>query len=98
VVLEIDTPGHTASIAESHPDLIACFERSPWKKYAHQPPPGQLRFASSSATDFTKAVFGSTLDLISSQYFGTGGDEINEKCMVCLVASSVHGMETDQVA
>jgi hexosaminidase len=83
VVLEIDTPGHTASIAESHPELIACFEKSPWSTYSHQPPPGQLRFASEAATEFTKAIFESTLDLIQSQYFGTGGDEINEKCMVC---------------
>jgi len=83
VVLEIDTPGHTASIAESHPDLIACFEKSPWATYSHQPPPGQLRFASDAATEFTKTIFESTLDLVQSQYFGTGGDEINEKCMVC---------------
>lgn len=85
MVLEIDTPGHTASIAESHPDLIACFEKSPWGTYSHQPPPGQLRFASEAATTFTEDIFESTLDLVESQYFGTGGDEINEKCMVCLL-------------
>jgi hexosaminidase len=63
--------------------MIACFEKSPWSTYSHQPPPGQLRFASEAATEFTKAIFESTLDLVRSQYFGTGGDEINEKCMVC---------------
>jgi hexosaminidase len=85
VVLEIDTPGHTASIAGSHPDLIACFEGFPWPEYSHQPPPGQLRFASKAATEFTREILESTLNLVSSQYFGTGGDEINEKCMVsCL--------------
>jgi len=85
VVLEIDTPGHTATIAETHPGLIACFEKSPWWTYSNQPPAGQLRFASEAATDFTKGLFESVLDSVESQYFGTGGDEINEKCMVsCL--------------
>lgn len=32
--------------------------------------------------EFTRGLFESTLNLVSSQYFGTGGDEINEKCMV----------------
>jgi hexosaminidase len=82
VVLEIDTPGHTASIAESHPDLIACFEKSPWETYSHQPPAGQLRYAGDEATEFTKDIFESVLGLVESQYFGTGGDEINVKCMV----------------
>lgn len=84
-MLEIDTPGHTATIAETHPGLIACFEKSPWWTYSNQPPAGQLRFASEAATDFTKGLFESVLDSVESQYFGTGGDEINEKCMVsCL--------------
>lgn len=81
-MIEIDTPGHTASIAESHPDLVAGFERSPWQTYSGQPPAGQLRFASKGAVELTKEIFGSTLDLVESKYFGTGGDEVNEACMV----------------
>ena len=43
VVLEIDKPGHTTSVAESHPELIACREAEPWTMYANEPPAGQLR-------------------------------------------------------
>lgn len=32
---EIDTPGHTAIIGESHPDLIACFHADPWSSFAN---------------------------------------------------------------
>ena len=58
VVLEIDTsvmvvlsgmrlrqlcrPGHTASIARSHPDRVACLDKN-WTVYAAAPPTGQLR-------------------------------------------------------
>ncbi|ORY26256.1 glycoside hydrolase superfamily [Naematelia encephala] len=82
VMLEIDTPGHTAIIAESHPELIACYQASPWQRNAHQPPPGQLRFADPAVAEFVNGLFTSTLGLVSGPYFGTGGDEINENCML----------------
>lgn len=34
VVAEIDTPGHTAIIAESHPEHIACSYASSWATHA----------------------------------------------------------------
>lgn len=34
-MVEIDTPGHTAAIADSHPDLIACAGATPWTSYAN---------------------------------------------------------------
>jgi hypothetical protein len=82
VVLEIDTPGHTAIVAESHPDLIACYERTPFNTYAHQPPAGQLRFADSRVADFVSGVFTASAGLSGSRYFSTGGDELNVACMV----------------
>lgn len=81
VVLEIDTPGHTATIALTHPDYIACFEGD-WANLAHQPPSGQLRFANESVTEWTAGLFESVAGLVESRYVGTGGDEVNEKCMV----------------
>lgn len=32
---EIDTPGHTASIHDSHPEHIACYDSSPWVTFAN---------------------------------------------------------------
>ena len=42
VLIEIDTPGHTAVIGEAHPDFVACYHARPWADYAagaqyHQP-------------------------------------------------------------
>ena len=80
--MEIDTPAHTAVIAEAYPDYIACYERSPWSKYALQPPAGQLRFANAEVMDFTSRIMSAAAGLTSSVYFGTGGDEFNQVCMV----------------
>lgn len=90
VVLEIDTPGHTAIVAESHPDLIACYERTPFNTYAHQPPSGQLRFADPRVADFVSGVFSASAGLSGSRYFSTGGDELNVACMVGAVIVSTH--------
>lgn len=81
VVIEIDTPGHTATIAESHPDYVACFEAD-WQANAHQPPAGQLRFANETVVEFTQGLFESLAGVVESRYVGTGGDELNENCMV----------------
>ncbi|KAF7799426.1 hypothetical protein EIP86_010661 [Pleurotus ostreatoroseus] len=35
VLVEIDTPGHTAIIYESHPEHVACFEGAPWADFAN---------------------------------------------------------------
>lgn len=82
MVLEIDTPGHTAIVAASHPEFVACYEKEPWGRYAHQPPAGQLRFASDEVVDLAKDVFEEVAGLTQSRYIGTGGDELNLNCMV----------------
>ncbi|RXK39028.1 hypothetical protein M231_03758 [Tremella mesenterica] len=81
VILEIDTPGHTASIGTSHPEKIACLESAPWNKYANEPPTGQLRFALSEVAEWTAGLFEMIISLTRGRYFGTGGDEINVACM-----------------
>ena len=35
VMVEIDTPGHTAIFAEAHPEYIACPQATPWASYAN---------------------------------------------------------------
>ena len=80
VLVEIDTPGHTAIIAEAYPAFIACSEATPWGTYAAEPPAGQLRIASVAATNFTATLLSSVARLLPSKYFSTGGDEVNTKC------------------
>ena len=45
ILLEIDTPGHTAIIGEAYPDLIACKNKAPWIKYAAEPRMSLLPFS-----------------------------------------------------
>ncbi|KAF5319947.1 hypothetical protein D9611_011073 [Ephemerocybe angulata] len=80
VIAEIDTPGHTAILAHSFPEHIACFEASPWTKYANEPPAGQLRLASPATVNFTSSLLTAAAKLFPSKFFSTGGDEINANC------------------
>ncbi|GAA6022189.1 hypothetical protein JCM10207_003937 [Rhodosporidiobolus poonsookiae] len=80
VLLEIDMPGHTASIAQAFPEHIACSEAEPWAKYAVEPPAGQLRLDSNATLSFAQELVRSASGLLASKYFSTGGDEINEAC------------------
>ncbi|KAI0793019.1 N-acetylhexosaminidase [Irpex lacteus] len=80
VVVEIDTPGHTASIHESHPEHVACYDSSPWMTFANEPIAGQLRFASAATTNFTAGLLDATAKLFPSSLISTGGDELNLPC------------------
>lgn len=81
-ILEIDMPGHTSSIAYSHPELVAAFDIQPdWATYAAEPPSGTLKLNSSAVSDFLKTLFDDVLPRVLpySSYFHTGGDEVNAK-------------------
>ncbi|KAH8813649.1 beta-hexosaminidase [Flagelloscypha sp. PMI_526] len=80
VVVEVDTPGHTAAISEAYPEHIACPYASPWGDFAAEPPAGQLRLASSATTEFTKNLLSAIAIRLPSTIFSTGGDEMNEHC------------------
>ncbi|KAJ7838793.1 beta-hexosaminidase [Mycena olivaceomarginata] len=80
VLMEIDSPGHTAIIAESHPEHIACPLASPWSTFANEPPAGQLRLASPATVNFTAGLFTAAAKVLPSKYFSTGGDELNTEC------------------
>ncbi|KAG6900656.1 hypothetical protein C0993_006760, partial [Termitomyces sp. T159_Od127] len=77
---EIDTPGHTAAIAASHPEHIACSQASPWSQFAGEPPAGQLRLTSAATTNFTAELISSMAKTLPSTLFSTGGDEVNTNC------------------
>jgi hexosaminidase len=78
--IEIDMPGHTNSIAYSHPELIAASNIQPnWPKYANQPPSGQLKLNNPNTTKFMQKVLQDILPRTkhASRYSHTGGDEVN---------------------
>ncbi|MCJ1402931.1 N-acetyl-glucosamine-6-phosphate deacetylase [Xylographa trunciseda] len=79
VYVEIDVPGHTASIHHSYPDLITAFNQQPWEPYAAEPPSGQLKLNSSSVPLFLSILLSDLFPRISpySSHFHLGGDELN---------------------
>lgn len=80
VILEIDTPGHTASIARAYPELITAFNVQPgWSEYAAEPPSGQFKLNSPAVYEFLEKLWADLLPRLSpySSYFHTGGDELN---------------------
>jgi hexosaminidase len=80
VALEIDNPGHTASIAFSHPDLIAAFNVQPkWTDYCAQPPCGTLKLNSTKVYNFLEKMLDDLLPRLKplTSYFHLGGDEVN---------------------
>ncbi|KAL6304443.1 N-acetylhexosaminidase [Sparassis latifolia] len=80
VMVEIDTPGHTAVIADAHPDFVACNQATPWASYANEPPAGQLRFTNETVAQWTASLFAEVAKMFPSSIISTGGDEINMPC------------------
>ncbi|RPD53006.1 N-acetylhexosaminidase [Lentinus tigrinus ALCF2SS1-7] len=80
VVMELDSPGHTTAIGAAHPEHIACASKSPWSKYASEPPAGQLRIASPTTLAFAKTFFASVASNLPGKMMSSGGDEVNLLC------------------
>ena len=80
IVLEIDQPGHLASVWHGYPHLIAAFNAQPnWGEYCAQPPCGSLRLNDSAVPKFLETLFDDLLPRLKplTQYFHLGGDEVN---------------------
>ncbi|KAF3188256.1 N-acetyl-glucosamine-6-phosphate deacetylase [Orbilia oligospora] len=80
VIIEIDMPGHTASIAYSRPELIANFNKQPWVGFCAQPPCGQFKLDSPAVDKFVEELFADLLPRLKASgagYFHAGGDEYN---------------------
>lgn len=84
MVVEMDMPGHTASIHHARPELVVGYAREPWTRYAAQPPAGQLRYMEDDVMRFMVDLLGKLKAYVPSPYFATGGDEINENVYVSL--------------
>lgn len=81
VYIEIDMPGHTSSIAYSHPELITAFRAEPWNYYCNEPPCGALKLNSPAVYNFLEKLWKDVLPRLSTYtaYFHTGGDEVNKQ-------------------
>jgi hexosaminidase len=80
VFLEVDVPGHTASIWHGYPELIASYNILPeWSGFAGEPPSGTLKLNSSKVDDFMATLLDDLLPRVApyNSYFHTGGDEVN---------------------
>lgn len=75
-ISEVDVPGHTASVAESYPDHVACAFLESWHGFGNEPPTGQLKLGSPAVQAFAEDISTTAAGLVSSRYFSTGGDEI----------------------
>ncbi|KAG0174929.1 hypothetical protein DFQ28_003646 [Apophysomyces sp. BC1034] len=79
VILELDMPAHTASIADSHPNAMTCTDLF-WAEYAAEPPSGQINPISTEAWQLIKDIVKEGTEVFPDTLYHSGGDEINTKC------------------
>ncbi|RPA83068.1 hypothetical protein BJ508DRAFT_78474 [Ascobolus immersus RN42] len=81
VIVEIDMPGHTTSIAEAYPELIIAKNRQPdWPLFAAQPPSGTLKLGDDpKVNEFNTNLLNDLLPRLKehTSYYHSGGDEVN---------------------
>jgi hexosaminidase len=80
VYLEIDMPGHTASIFQAYPDLIAAYNQLDWSTFAAEPQSGQFKLNSPAVYKFLDTLFTDLLPRLRahSNTYHLGGDEVNK--------------------
>ncbi|KAI8369440.1 glycoside hydrolase superfamily [Radiomyces spectabilis] len=79
IVVEIDMPAHTATIGESHPDLMVCRDKF-WAEFAAQPPAGQLNPIKPEAWSLVQDMVKEMTERFPDTLYHTGGDEIWASC------------------
>lgn len=79
IYVEVDMPGHTASIHQAFPSLIMAYNKQPWNTYALKPPSGQLKLNCQEVQHFLATLLDDLLPpvLPCSSRFHVGGDELN---------------------
>lgn len=94
VYLELDMPGHTASIGQSRPDLIAAYNQLDWLTFAAEPQSGQFKLNHPGVKDFLDTLFADLLPRLNthSGIYHLGGDEVNSK--VHLLDETVNSSES----
>lgn len=81
VFIEIDMPGHTASVAYAFEELVAGFNMLDWNSFALEPNSGQLKLNAPGVAEFLDRLLQDLLPRTAkySPFFHLGGDELNEK-------------------
>lgn len=79
VIVEIDSPAHTASIGDSHPDYLLCADEF-WAAYAAEPPAGQINPINPKAVKLIDDLLLEGASRFPDTLIHTGGDEINTAC------------------
>ncbi len=81
VYLELDMPGHTGSVAQAYPELIAASNQLDWSTFAAEPQSGQLKLNSSKVVEFLDILFADLFPRLSphSGIYHFGGDEVNRQ-------------------
>lgn len=77
VIIEIDSPGHIASLVHSYPSVITSYNRKPYSDWAKEPPSGQLKLGDSDAEELLGTIFNDILPHITSGVFHLGFDEVD---------------------
>ncbi|KAI8582720.1 hypothetical protein K450DRAFT_226596 [Umbelopsis ramanniana AG] len=100
VIPEIDMPSHTASIAESHPHLVACVNKD-WEVYGAEPAPGALDPTKNETYALIEDIVSELADIFPDSFFHAGGDEVNSHCWADDETigpyMKEHGLTTDQL-
>ncbi|XP_027155569.1 beta-hexosaminidase 2-like [Coffea eugenioides] len=87
IVPEIDMPGHTASWAEAHPDIVACTNMFWWpagadlsSRIAHEPATGQLNPLASNTYKVVQNIIKDVATMFPDSFFHGGADEVTTNC------------------
>ncbi|CAB3368037.1 Hypothetical predicted protein [Cloeon dipterum] len=73
VIPEFDTPGHTLSWGNSHPELLT-------KCYNSKSPLGPMDPTKKSTYRFIQNFFSEIAEVFPDRYFHVGGDEVSKEC------------------
>ncbi|KAL0089561.1 glycoside hydrolase family 20 protein [Phycomyces blakesleeanus] len=79
LIVELDMPAHTATIAESHPDYMACIGEW-WGDFAAEPPAGQLNPINEGAWKLVEDLIKEATHIFPDTLYHAGGDELNTAC------------------
>lgn len=87
VVPEIDSPAHTGSWAEAHPDIVTCANKFWWPaeakwedRFASEPGTGQLNPLNPKTYKVLKNVINDVVKLFPEPFYHGGADEVVPNC------------------
>jgi len=80
VVVEIDTPGHTASWGVGYPEITTCRDKTRQQGYCAENPCGMLDPSNSMTFDVVSAIIKELVQVFPDNFFHYGADEVVLQC------------------